>query len=314
MKKTTLFIAFAIISISAFAQTILNPGFETWVPNNECTTTYQMPDHWVTHDILLTYLNEQLGNPGYTVHSVTQVAGHTGNDAVQMGVDISNFGDTVAGGVFYCDSAIKVMGVLFGSNEMLGFPCTGRPANLTGWHKWTNVGNDSAQIILILTKWNSTTQSRDTIGGGVLDFFTSVTPWTSFTIPIGYAMNIYPDTAFIYAANNSTYPTIGSVFTIDDLAFTGTVPIGINETVAASHSAVVMPNPFNEQATLNLKDTQISNGKMELYDVLGNKVRQVENLSGSSFIISREGLPAGIYFYMLSEENALIATGKISVE
>lgn len=314
MKKITLFIAFAITTISAFAQTILNPGFETWVSNSEATTTYQMPEHWVTHDVVLSYLNEQFGNPGYAVNSVTQVAGHSGNDAVQMGVGISTYGDTVSGGIFYCDSAIKVLEVLMGGGEMLGFPCTGRPANFTGWYKWNNVGNDSAQILFVLTKWNSTNQSRDTIGGALLDFQASVTPWTSFTMPVGYSMNVYPDTAFIYAANNSTRPSIGSLFTIDDLAFTGTAPIGINETVAPSHSAVVMPNPFNDQATLSLKDAQISNGKMEIYDVLGNKVRHVENLSGNNFIISREGLPAGIYFYTLSEENALIATGKISVE
>lgn len=75
-----------------------------------------------------------------------------------------------------------------------------------------------------------------------------------------------------------------------------------------------MPNPFVDQATLKLSNAQITNGKLEIYDVLGNKVRQVENLSGSSFIISREGLPAGIYFYTLIAENALIATGKLSVE
>ncbi len=314
MKKITFFIAFAITSITTSAQTILNPGFETWVPNNETGTTYQMPEHWVTTDILITYLNELLGNPGYTVNTVASVAGHTGNDAVQMSVAVSNMGDTVAGGIFYCDSAATFVEALFGGPEAIGFPLSTRPANLTGWYKWTNVGNDSAAVLTIMTKWNTTTQSRDTVAIGGIDIISSAAAWTAFSAPIGYALGVNPDTVFIYAANNSNLPTIGSVLTIDDLAFTGLVPIGINENASSLASASVMPNPFSEQATLKLDNTQIENGKLEIYDVLGNKVREIQNLSGSSFIISREGLSSGIYFYTLTEKNALIVTGKLSVE
>ncbi len=314
MKKITFFIAFVITSLSASAQTILNPGFETWVPNNETGNTYQMPEHWVTTDILVTYLNELFGNPGYSLNGVSSAAGHTGNDAVQMSVAVSSMGDTVAGGVYYCDSATAMIETLLGGPEALGFPLNTRPANLTGWYKWTNVGNDSAFVIAVMTKWNTTTQSRDTVALGGLDIITSAAPWTAFSVPIIYGIGVNPDTVFIYAGNNSSLPTIGSVFTIDDLAFTGLVPIGINETASTHASVAVMPNPFSEQATLKLDNTQIENGKLEMYDVLGNKVREIQNLSGSSFIISREELPAGIYFYMISEGNALIASGKLSVE
>ncbi len=314
MKKITFLIAFAITSITASAQSILNPGFETWVPNNETGTTYQMPEHWVTTDILNTYLNELFGNPGYSINAVSSVAGHTGNDAVQMSVAVSSMGDTVAGGIFYCDSASTVVEALFGGPEAIGFPLSTRPANLTGWYKWTNVGNDSAFIITVMTKWNTTTQSRDTVAVGGLDIITSATAWTAFTAPIVYGLGVNPDTVFIYAANNSNVPTIGSVLTIDDLAFTGLVPIGINENASSLTSVSVMPNPFSEQATLKLDNAQLENGTLELYDVLGNKVREIQNLSGSSFIIGREALPAGIYFYMISEGNTLITSGKLSVE
>lgn len=308
MKKFTFLIALSVLCISASSQTVQNPGFETWVSNNETAHTYQMPQRWVTSDIILTFFNELFGNPGYVVNSVSQTSvSHSGNYATQMGVAVSNYNDTVGGAIVYSNSVADLL-------EGGGFPFAFRPANLTGWKKWVRFGGDSATVIIQMSKWNATTQSRDMVADVEYFITTPSAAWSTFTVPINYIMNVYPDTITITIGNNSTYPHVGSVFTVDDLSFTGNVPIGINEITAATHSAVVMPNPFSDQATLNLKDAQITNGKMEIYDVLGNKVRQVENLSGSNFIINREGLPAGIYFYMLSEKNALIATGKISVE
>jgi hypothetical protein len=309
MKKFIFFTALTITCFSASAQSVQNPGFETWVPNNETGHTYQMPQHFVTGDIITTFFQELFGNTGYVVNSVTQTGvAHAGNYAVQMGVAISNFGDTVAGSIFYSNSVSD----LFDGG---GLAFTQRPANFTGWKKWNRVGTDTAGLFLMMTKWNPATQSRDTVAYED-DFYltTSATSWSQFTVPITYLMNVYPDTIMVGAANISTHPHMGSVLTVDDFAFSGSVPIGMNEIAATVISSVVMPNPFNEHATLHLIDLQVNNATLEVYDVLGNKVRQSGDLSGSNFLISREGLPAGIYFYRLREENALIATGKFSVE
>lgn len=308
MKKFTILFCLSLMCISASAQAILNSGFENWGPNTETSHTYQAPQHWVNGDVFTTFFYDIFVGPGFVINSVTQTGvAHSGNYAVQMSVAVSNQGDTAGGFIIYGNSVIELL-----AGE--GLPHSTRPANLTGWKKWIRVGGDSATVDVQLTKWNPATQSRDIVGEGELFIITASSSFSAFTVPINYLMNVNPDTVSIELGNNSILPNIGSVFTVDDLAFTGTVPIGINEITPATNSAVVMPNPFSDEATLSLKNAQITNGKMEIYDVLGNKVRQVENLSGSNFIISREGLPTGIYFYTLSEENALIATGKISVE
>jgi hypothetical protein len=315
MKKITLLFAIVALSISSSAQ-VLNPGFETWVPNNETTTTYQMPQHWVTGDIFITLLNEIFGNPGYTVHSVTQTgASHSGNYAVQIGVDVSSYGDTVGGIIFYCDSATRMVSSIFGDGTTPGFPYSSRPANLTGWYKWNRIGNDTASVVVIMTKWNTTTQSRDTVVD-VENFYitTAMSAWTNFSVPLPYLLNVYPDTIFMALGNASGIPHPGSVFTVDDLALTGSVPIGINEAGTTDAAVFIAPNPFTEQATLTIKNNFVSAATFEMYDVLGNKVRQLGDLSGSSFTIDREGLPAGIYFYTLTENNTVVATGKVSVE
>jgi hypothetical protein len=313
MKKFTFLIAVTFMSMPSFGQ-ILNQGFETWVPNNETGHTYQMPQRWVTTDVLRTFVNELFGNPGYVSNTVSQTTGHSGNYATRMSVGTSTDGDTVAGTIFYCDSATTLVEAAFGANITPGFPCSTRPANFTGWYTWSRIGGDSAAINILFTKWNPSTQTRDSVAFETLYILSPVASWTMFSIPISYSLNVYPDTVFIGAGNSTGTPHIGSVFTVDDFAFSGTVPIGINEGAAENSFVSVFPNPFAEQTTLTIKDVQISKGKLEIYDVLGNKVRSMENLSGNTFIISREGLPAGIYFYTLSQENELLATGKINCQ
>lgn len=297
------------MSFTASAQVYLNAGFETWVSNTETPHTYQMPQRWLTNDVLVTFLNELFGNNGYVVNSVSQTSSaHSGNYAVQMGVAVSNYSDTVGGSILYCNTASDIL------MDQAGLPFASRPANYTGWYKWNRVGGDSAAVFLIMTKWNSSTHTRDTVANEENYIINSAAAWTQFSFPITYLMNVNPDTIFVAAGNASNSPNVGSVFTVDDFGFMGTVPIGINEAPAMIAAVSVFPNPFAEQATLNIKDVQLSNGKIELFDVLGNKVRSMENLSGNNFIISREGLPAGIYFYTVTEENTLLATGKIDCQ
>jgi hypothetical protein len=226
---------------------------------------------------------------------------------VQLGVAASNMGDTVPGGVYYSSSAAAVW-------DAAGYGFTQRPANITGWYKWNRVGGDTTGVFLVMTKWNTTTQSRDTVAYHENFIATAVTPWTAFTFPINYMLNVYPDSIFMAIGNSSQNPHIGSAFTVDDIAFTGSVPIGINELQPALSTVIAMPNPFSQQATLTIQDAQISNGKFEMYDMLGNKVRVMENISGSSFTLDREGLPVGMYLYTLTGDNAFIASGKLTVE
>jgi hypothetical protein len=309
MKKITFLIALTLMSFSASAQVYLNGGFETWVANTETPHTYQMPQRWLTIDVVSTFFNELFGNNGYVVNSVSQTStAHSGNYAVQMSVAVSNFSDTVAGAILYCNTVNDLLA------DKAGLPFASRPANYTGWYKWNRVGGDTCGVNLIMTKWNTTTQSRDTVAYEENVIINAASGWTTYSFPISYIMNIFPDSIFVVAGNLTQRPHVGSVFTVDDFGFSGTVPIGINESPVAVASVSVFPNPFAEQTTLNIKDVQLSKGKIELYDVLGNKVRSMENLSGNNFIISREGLPAGIYFYAITEENVLLATGKINCQ
>lgn len=72
------------------------------------------------------------------------------------------------------------------------------------------------------------------------------------------------------------------------------------------------PNPFSNQTVLKTNGS-LSNAILTIYTSLGNKIKQLNHISGQSFILSRDNLANGLYFYNLTEENKIIATGKLEV-
>lgn len=315
MKKFTLLFASCCFSALSFAQTLPNPGFETWVNNSESPHTYSVPQGWITVDVLESWLYDAFGDPTYVVNSVTQVgSAHGGTKAIQMSVVISNQGDTIGGSVYSEPSANNFFAVGFGGPGAIGFPYTTRSANLTGWRKCNLLGGDTAGMIIILTKWNTATSTRDTLVDIENFYFTtSAAAWTSFSIPLTYSSGLTPDTCLIGAGIQATTLHPGTTFTLDDLAFTGTVS-GISELRNDQSLFSIFPNPFNSEATLRFNNVKLNNAALEIYDVLGNKVRVMENLNGEDVILNREGLKDGMYFYSLVNEGEIIATGKLSVQ
>lgn len=279
MKK--LLLIAVIITSHVYAQ-IPNAGFETWVNSTGSPHTYQEPQGWTSTDPLWNLINAS-----YTVASVVQTSqSHSGSSAALLQTAAGG-GDTV-GGVLLSTASIAT---LFGSG-MPGFSCTTRPANLQAYYKFAPVGGDLAGFITFLTKWNSGTNRRDTLGTG---FFLSGTPVASYSlvsIPITYSINVFPDTATIEVMlyGGGSTPHMGSQFFVDDLGFTGSAPFGI-EGFEQAEELKMYPNPSNGllhiEATEEISEVQIANA-------LGETVRH-ERLKSSSVQIDVNALPPGVY-------------------
>jgi hypothetical protein len=89
----------------------------------------------------------------------------------------------------------------------------------------------------------------------------------------------------------------------------------VNEIGNQGLQILISPNPFSTSATVEL----VSGGRyqeviFEMYDVFGREVKQLVIRNSSSFVISRDNLPSGIYFYKLSNSTEIIGTGKIIIE
>jgi hypothetical protein len=61
----------------------------------------------------------------------------------------------------------------------------------------------------------------------------------------------------------------------------------------------IYPNPFSTEVTIQL-DEPLSAGEITLYNMQGQKVRSYTWLEGDQFSITRNGLPSGPYFVVVS--------------
>jgi len=50
-----------------------------------------------------------------------------------------------------------------------------------------------------------------------------------------------------------------------------------------------------------------------IYDFLGKKVKTINNIISSKFMIDKEGLPIGSYIFQLQNKSGIIATGKLII-
>jgi len=313
MKIKLLFLISCLLGATAFSQ-IPNSGFETWGNNNESGHSYQLPIHWISEDMISNSFN-----PSYTGISSSQSSqSYSGNYAIKLETAINN-GDTVGGGIYSCDSLTQ----LFQSwgwigSKAAGFPYSGRPANLQGYFKSSLVGNDSIRMVVVLSKWNPTTQMIDFVGECVSYFGGNSSSYTQFNLPITYNYNIIPDTAYIeigLRGANGKKTHVGSVVHIDALSFSGNVPIGINEITKENKSVKLYPNPFASSATITIDPTvKLNMANLIVYNVLGEEIRTINNINNNTITLEKDDMSSGVYFYKLVNSNSEIATGKFIIE
>ncbi|MBA2614026.1 MAG: T9SS type A sorting domain-containing protein [Bacteroidetes bacterium] len=301
MKKLLLLFV-TLCSLSSSAQTIPNAGFENWQPYDGALPI-QVPQGWWSYDVLV-----KAFHPAYTGSSVLQTnQSHSGTSAILMQTNISN-GDTINGRVFSSDSV-----ELFGSPQ--GFSFNLRPATFSGYYKLNLVGNDSAAFAIIMTKWNG--NHRDTIVAKVFAFGSNVPSYTQFNFPITYLLNQFPDTAYIVmgiVGPNNKVSHVGTQFFVDDLSFSGSVPLGIKENSKENNLVSFYPNPFSNTAEVSLNTTiNLNNTQLIICDITGKEVKKIKPTTYKT-TISREGLEKGIYFYKLFNSQTITSTGKFVIE
>lgn len=98
--------------------------------------------------------------------------------------------------------------------------------------------------------------------------------------------------------------------------------VGIDELDENILSNACFPNPMVKEATLKIQTKgEMKNPSLLFLDVTGKEIAGNTMLSAFDraqnqveFTISREGLAAGIYYYMLLDEQRAVATGKLVVE
>ncbi len=79
-----------------------------------------------------------------------------------------------------------------------------------------------------------------------------------------------------------------------------------------TNEIVVYPNPFSNQAVIS-SVTSLRNATIVVENLIGERVKVMQNISGNTFTLSRNGLEAGCYSLRLINENEIITTKLVVV-
>ncbi|WP_185956520.1 T9SS type A sorting domain-containing protein [Changchengzhania lutea] len=82
--------------------------------------------------------------------------------------------------------------------------------------------------------------------------------------------------------------------------------------IGNSTSITVYPNPFSLQTTLQ-SDRFLKNVTMTVYNIQGQVVKEIKNISGQTVTLFRDNLPSGLYFIQMTEANKIITAAKLVI-
>jgi len=90
------------------------------------------------------------------------------------------------------------------------------------------------------------------------------------------------------------------------------LPTDIVKSTTPSNVLSFYPNPFSNFVVIHF-NTTINNAELSLYNMYGQKIKTIKNISGEEIKIERNNLPNGLYFIRLTENNKIIAYDKLII-
>lgn len=287
-------VVLATTSFVASAQ-IPNSGFEDWTVND--------PNGWVTTNGLMA-----LGNPQSVFKSTDA---YSGNSACEINtVHMTNrppgvFVPEYAGSVF--------IGKQVFVTSIAGFPYTNQPGMFSMWYKFSSPNGDTASVLVMTTKWNSTNNKRDTISIGTNIIKDTVSVYTKLDAQFFVLDSInQPDTAVIYISSSSlTASNSGAKLIVDDLTFSGG-NVGIKNYAEGIHFSVY-PNPTKNGRIFIQSNTVLESPIITVSDIQGKVIWQKQMETNQQFTIDGNNWVKGLYLVQVKTQNGT-ATHKMIFE
>ena len=299
MNRCLLIVSFLSIAIFGSSQQLPNAGFENWSSGS--------PNGWGNAD-------DMLGGSGLVSGTTleTQVSpGNSGNSACKLqtqSVNLLLIGAITVPGIV--NSGTLSLDLASGAPVFGRIPFTAMPTDFTFFYKYAPVNGDTAAVLCYFTKWNTATNSRDTIGGGGTFINGTVSSFTQMSVPITWLTGApSPDSVqMFFISSAGVAPQINTSLIIDDVNMV--LPIGVSESYK-SNDISIYPNPATDVVNFSSKNDQPVS--VDIFDFVGKKVASQSFKNGKvSFSVSE--LPSGVYMYtILDSEGLEVKSGKFSV-
>lgn len=196
-------------------------------------------------------------------------------------------------------------------------PINYRPAALQGYYKYednifidgTESVTDTAQVVVILTKWNSALAKEDTVGSGIFATAEAISNFTGFNVPIQYSSSAMPEKITVlldpsiigryYERNYYSNADKCSWFTVDNLVLTNSAT-GIKE-VQPKQNLSVYPNPAYDE--INFEPV---NGDALITDLSGKQIMSlvlkhersinIQQLAAGNYVLQINGIDNQLYY------------------
>lgn len=314
MKKLLLFISASGMAFFASAQTQPTWDFESWTGSGASIE----PTGWISGNAITGF---PFNNPQSVFQETTAGKVHGGTYSMKLvTVDLSNNPDPSTipdpmGAVFPGQISISPLGLKD------GFAYAGRPNSVEFWYQYAPVGGDSASAFVLLSKWNSTTNMRDTVavGGTVIKTAANSYVQGSFTL-LYLSATLIPDSMRIYFTSTCytslTCGTAGSTLWVDDITFTGWN--GVNENISSA-GITVYPNPASDMVQISVDALKEAHG-VNVYDAMGKMVCCVHLSDAGNGMNRKVGkidathLAAGVYSYSVTDKSGnMLRAGSFNV-
>ncbi len=88
--------------------------------------------------------------------------------------------------------------------------------------------------------------------------------------------------------------------------------LGIKTVDAVSHTTKLFPNPFSTTTNLQI-EAQFTNATITIYNVFGQIVKQINNISDQNVVINRDNLANGMYLLEVTDDAKLVSTSKLII-
>jgi hypothetical protein len=315
-KLFTLAIFFMLLSVTGMSQTSTlpngnlndwhfevhqSPGGGYWVPDGDFFKTINILDTIATPSGITCFRSD-------TVHSGTHAARLVTREIAILQILIPGVVGTLA---------LDMANITAHVGTPYTFPA--KAASFQGWYRSAPVLGDSAGAAVLLSKWNTTTLKRDTLGFKLLVFKGNVSNYTFFDTPIPYTgPNIMPDSITMlllasagYNGNNffACKGRVGSQAWFDDVTLTDVN--GFKHNLMPEVSVKLFPNPASSKLIVEL-EKPIKNGKFMIYTLDGKEV-YTASLPQVRNDVSVSALIAGTYYYKVSDGKSILNSGSFIV-
>jgi hypothetical protein len=291
MIKKLFSVALIACAIGTQAQQVQNAGFETWTNN--------FPNNWGSIGGALVGFGQP--NPGTETQTTTK---HSGTYAVLLtNKAVAAFGGAVVPGFVQTGSA-AVVGT---SLSFKGEPYTYQPSSYSFYYEYVPQTGDSGFTQILLTKWNTGTNTRDTLAFGGATIHAAAN-YTQGTVPIIWQTVANPDTILLsFGSSQLNTPPANSMLYVDDV----TMAVSGIQTFVDGSVSHVYPNPASNTINFSVSD---ENAKyVKVYDLTGRAVASFEliNRSVKADVSSFEN---GMYIYVITDaQGGKMGTAKFNV-